>query len=105
MPQGFKQFVAKQDTDSLFTSLRKETIEAFAPPQFSRIRVRDSFCDGQDAHVEGYASKLLTGDVSPADNFSISRLEDAGLVEREVQLAAARQGTRYFVCLLLTLWR
>ena len=46
--------------------------------------------------MEGYASKLLTGDVSPADDFSISRLEDAGLVEREVQVSCRKTGHALF---------
>jgi hypothetical protein len=98
VPQGFKQFVARQDTDSLFTSLRKETMvkRIRATSILENPSARFFLRRAKDAHVEGYASKLLTGDVSPADNFSISRLEDAGLVEREVQVSCRKTGHALF---------
>lgn len=98
VPEGFKQFVAKQDTDSLFTSLRKETMvkRIRATSILENPSARFFLRRAKDAHVEGYASKLLTGDVSPADTFSISRLEDAGLVEREVQVSCRKTGHALF---------
>lgn len=98
VPDGFKRFVAKQDTDSLFTSLRKETM-------VKRIRATSILEDpnarfflrrAKDAHVEGYASKLLTGDVASTNDFSINRLEEAGLVEREVQVSCRKTGHALF---------
>lgn len=98
VPDGFKRFVAKQDTDSLFTSLRKETM-------VKRIRATSILEDpnarfflrrAKDAHVEGYASKLLTGDVAATNDFSINRLEEAGLVEREVQVSCRKTGHALF---------
>lgn len=96
--QGFKQFVAKQDTDSLFTSLRKETMvrRIRATSILENPSARFFLRRAKDAHVEGYASKLLTGDVSPTDNFSITRLEDAGLVVREVQVSCRKTGHALF---------
>lgn len=98
MPEGFKRFVARQDSDSLFTSLRKETMT-------QRIRATSILEDpnariflrrAKDAHVEGYASKLLTGDNLGPHESSIGRLEDAGLVEREVQVSCRKTGHALF---------
>lgn len=98
MPEGFKRFVARQDTDSLFTSSRKETMT-------KRIRATSILEDpsarvflrrAKDAHVEGYASKLLTGATAGPNDSSIERLEDAGLVEREVQVSCRKTGHALF---------
>jgi hypothetical protein len=98
VPEGFKQFVARQDTDSLFTSLRKETMvrRIRATSILENPSARFFLRRAKDAHVEGYASKLLTGDVSPSNNFSMSRLEDAGLVVREVQVSCRKTGHALF---------
>ena len=98
VPEGFKQFVAKQDTDSLFTSLRKETMvrRIRATSILENAGARFFLRRAKDAHVEGYASKLLTGEVSPTDDFSIGRLEDAGLVVREVQVSCRKTGHALF---------
>lgn len=98
MPEGFKRFVARQDTDSLFTSSRKETMTkrlhatSILEDPSARIFLRRA----KDAHVEGYASKLLTGDTSGSSASSIGRLEDAGLVEREVQVSCRKTGHALF---------
>lgn len=98
MPDGFKRFVARQDTDSLFTSLRKETMSqriratSILEDPSARIFLRRA----KDAHVEGYASKLLTGDTLESHESSIGRLENAGLVEREVQVSCRKTGHALF---------
>jgi hypothetical protein len=50
----------------------------------------------QDAHVEGYASKLLTGATAGSNDSSIEKLESAGLVEREVQVSCRKTGHALF---------
>ena len=98
MPEGFKRFVARQDTDSLFTSSRKETMTkrvratSILEDPGARIFLRRA----KDAHVEGYASKLLTGATAGPNDSSIDRLEDAGLVEREVQVSCRKTGHALF---------
>lgn len=98
MPEGFKRFVARQDTDSLFTSSRKETMTkriratSILEDPTARIFLRRA----KDAHVEGYASRLLTGDTARSNESSIGRLEDAGLVEREVQVSCRKTGHALF---------
>jgi hypothetical protein len=98
MPEGFKRFVARQDTDSLFTSSRKETTSkrtratSILEDPNARIFLRRA----QDAHVEGYASKLLTGATAGSNDSSIEKLESAGLVEREVQVSCRKTGHALF---------
>lgn len=98
VPEGFKRFIAKQDTDSLYTSLRKETMG-------ERIRAASVLEDAgarvflrraKEAHVEGYAAKLLTGDAVGSYESSIGILEDAGLVGREVQISCRKTGHALF---------
>ena len=98
MPEGFKRFVARQDTDSLFTSLRKETMvkRIRATSILENPSARVFLRRAKDAHVEGYASRLLTGETQGPDDFSIGRLEDAGLVEREVQVSCRKTGHALF---------
>ena len=98
VPDGFKRFVARQDSDSLFTSLRKETMvkRIRATEILENPSARFFLRRAKDAHVEGYASKLLTGDVAVASDFSIAGLEASGLVEREVQVSCRKTGHALF---------
>ena len=98
VPEGFKRFVARQDSDSLFTSLRKETMvkRIRATEILENPSARFFLRRAKDAHVEGYASKLLTGDVAVASDFSIAGLEASGLVEREVQVSCRKTGHALF---------
>src|SRR5687767_6543895 len=84
MPQGFRTFVERQDADSLYTSLRKETMSRriLAASKLDDERMRIFLRTARNAHQEGYAAKLLNGNTD-ADKVPIERLEDAGLVERE----------------------
>lgn len=94
MPEGFKRFVAKQDVDSMYTSLRKDTMakRILAASRLEDERARAFLRSTREAHIEGYAAKLLTGDTAGSCEFSIERLEDAGLVEREVQVSCRKTG-------------
>ncbi len=98
VPEGFRRFIAKQDSDSLYTSLRKETMT-------DRIRAATILEDAgariflrraKEAHVEGYAAKLLVGDTMSSYASSIDRLADAGLVGREVQVSCRKTGHALF---------
>lgn len=95
MPQGFRTFVERQDADSLYTSMRKETMSRriLAASKLEDERARVFLRTARNAHQEGYAAKLLTG---AADNIPIQRLEDAGLVEREVQISCRKTGHALF---------
>ena len=98
VPEGFRRFIARQDTDSLYTSLRKETMG-------DRIRAATILEDSgarlflrraKEANIEGYAAKLLVGDTVSTYAPSIDRLADAGLVGREVQVSCRKTGHSLF---------
>jgi hypothetical protein len=97
MPQGFRTFVERQDTDSLYTSLRKETMSKriLAASKLEDERARVFLRTARNAHEEGYAAKLLTGNTESA-HVPIQRLEDVGLVEREVQISCRKTGHALF---------
>ena len=97
MPQGFRTFVERQDADSLYTSLRKETMSRriLAAAKLEDERMRVFLRTARNAHQEGYAAKLLNGN-SESENLPIERLEDAGLVEREVQISCRKTGHALF---------
>ena len=98
MPRGFRTFVESQDADSLYTSLRKETMSkrVLAASKLEDESARVFLRTARNAHQEGYAAKLLTGHTESAD-VPIQRLEDAGL-----RSGAARPDTRSFACRIHT---
>src|SRR5829696_4760507 len=97
MPQGFRTFVERQDTDLLYTSLRKETMSKriLAASRLEDESARVFLRTARNAHQEGYAAKLLTGHTE-SQHVPIQRLEDAGLVEREVQISCRKTGHALF---------
>ena len=97
MARGFRTFVERQDADSLYTSLRKETMSKriLAASKLEDESARMFLRTARNAHEEGYAAKLLTGHTESAD-VPIQRLEDAGLVEREVQISCRKTGHALF---------
>ncbi len=97
VPEGFREFIAKQDVDSLYTSLRKETMSKriLAASNLEDEGARIFLRTAQHAQVEGYAAKLLTRETS-SYNWPIERLEDVGLVEREVQVSCRKTGHALF---------
>jgi hypothetical protein len=97
MPQGFRTFVERQDADSLYTSLRKETMSKriLAASKLEDESARVFLRTARNAHEEGYAAKLLTGHTENQE-VPIQRLEDAGLVEREVQISCRKTGHALF---------
>jgi hypothetical protein len=97
MARGFRTFVERQDADSLYTSLRKETMSkrVLAASKLEDESARVFLRTARNAHQEGYAAKLLTGHTESTD-VPIQRLEDAGLVEREVQISCRKTGHALF---------
>ena len=97
LPQGFRTFIERQDADSLYTSLRKETMSKriLAASKLEDESARVFLRTARNAHQEGYAAKLLTGHTESTD-VPIQRLEDAGLVEREVQISCRKTGHALF---------
>ena len=97
MPQGFRTFIERQDADSLYTSRRKETMSKriLAASKLEDESARVFLRTARNAHEEGYAAKLLTGHTD-SGQVPIQRLEDAGLVEREVQISCRKTGHALF---------
>lgn len=97
MPRGFRTFVERQDADSLYTSLRKETMSKriLAASKLEDEGARVFLRTARNAHQEGYAAKLLSGHTE-SEEVPIQRLEDAGLVEREVQISCRKTGHALF---------
>jgi len=97
MARGFRTFVERQDADTLYTSLRKETMSkrVLAASKLEDESARVFLRTARNAHQEGYAAKLLTGHTESTD-VPIQRLEDAGLVEREVQISCRKTGHALF---------
>ncbi|HEV8366374.1 MAG TPA: hypothetical protein VGQ39_00355 [Pyrinomonadaceae bacterium] len=97
MPQGFRTFIEKQDADSLYTSLRKETMSKriLAASRLEDKGARLFLRTARNAHQEGYAVKLLSGESHPG-TVPIEGLEDVGLVEREVQVSCRKTGHALF---------
>jgi len=97
LPQGFRTFIERQDADSLYTSMRKETMSkrVLAASKLEDESARVFLRTARNAHEEGYAAKLLTGNTE-SQHVPIQRLEDAGLVEREVQISCRKTGHALF---------
>lgn len=97
LPQGFRTFVEKQDADSLYTNLRKESMSKriLAASKLEDESARVFLRTARNAHQEGYAAKLLTGHTE-SEQVPVQRLEDAGLVEREVQISCRKTGHALF---------
>src|SRR6185369_9258147 len=81
LPQGFRTFIERQDSDSLYTSMRKETMSKriLAASKLEDESARVFLRTARNAHEEGYAAKLLSGNTK-SQHVPIQRLEDAGLV-------------------------
>src|ERR1041384_4443750 len=97
MARGFRTFVERQDADSLYTSLRKESMSKriLAASKLEDKSARVFLRTARNAHQEGYAAKLLNGNTE-SQQVPIQRLEDAGLVEREVQISCRKTGHALF---------
>jgi hypothetical protein len=97
MPEGFKRFIARQETDSLYTSLRKESMSRriIAASNLEHQSAREFLRSAREARMEGYAAGLLPSRVESTD-FSIEGLENVGLVEREVQVSCRKTGHALF---------
>lgn len=97
IPEGFKKFIERQEVDSLYTSLRKETMSRriLAASNLEHQGARDFLRSAREAHMEGYAARLLPGETRSSD-FSIEGLENVGLVEREVQVSCRKTGHALF---------
>ena len=97
VPEGFKRFIQRQEVDSLYTSLRKETMSRriLAASNLEHHGAREFLRSAREAHMEGYAARLLPGQTE-SQEFSIEGLENVGLIEREVQVSCRKTGHALF---------
>jgi len=98
VPDGFKRFVAKQDTDVLYTSRRKEAMveRVRAASTLEDADARGLLRQAKEALAEGFATKLLSGERVGEYESSVGRLTDAGLICREVQVSCRKTGHALF---------
>ena len=97
VPEGFRGFIAKQDGDSLYTSLRKDTTSKriLAASNLEDEGARIFLRTARNADLEGSSVRLLTGE-TPSHEVPIERLEAVGLVAREVQVSCRKTGHPLF---------
>src|SRR6201988_4842 len=97
VPVGFRGFIARQDGDSLYTSMRKETTSKriLAASNLEDEGARIFLRTARNAHLEGSAVRLLTGETASYE-VPIERLEAVGLVAREVQVSCRKTGHPLF---------
>src|SRR4030095_4952697 len=98
MPEGFRRFVVRQDADYIYTRLRRETMSKriLAASKLEDEAARIFLRSARDAYQEGYAAKLLSSSLVESREFSVEKLENVGLVEREVQISCRKTGHALF---------
>lgn len=91
---GFERFVTRQDTDSLYTVVRKETSRERirAAELLENSQARAFLRSAKQAFSEGYAARLLAENTSKPSSFSVDRLVDVGLLRREVLISCRQTG-------------
>ncbi|HEX8174197.1 MAG TPA: hypothetical protein VF543_03650 [Pyrinomonadaceae bacterium] len=91
---GFERFVTRQDTDSLYTVVRKETSRERirAAELLENPHARAFLRSAKLAFNEGYAARLLAENTSKPSSFSLERLVDVGLLRREVLISCRQTG-------------
>ncbi|HEX8749056.1 MAG TPA: hypothetical protein VF717_17910 [Pyrinomonadaceae bacterium] len=91
---GFERFVTRQDTDSLYTVVRKETSRERirAAELLENHHARAFLRSARQAFAEGYAARLLAESTSKPSSFSLDRLVEVGLLRREVLISCRQTG-------------
>ena len=91
---GFERFIHRQDTDLLYTVVRKESSRERmrAAELLESSYVRSFLRSARQAYAEGYAAKLLLEGNAKQSAFSPERLEEVGLLRREVLVSCRQTG-------------
>jgi hypothetical protein len=91
---GFKRFVNRQDTDLMYTVVRKESSRERirAAELLENSHARAFLRSAKQAYAEGYAAKLLSESTSKPSSFSWDRLVETGLLRREVLITCRQTG-------------
>jgi hypothetical protein len=91
---GFERFINRQDTDILYTVVRKESSReriraaALLENSYARSFLRSA----RQAYTEGYAGRLLAEGSAAQSPFSLEKLEEVGLLRREVLVSCRQTG-------------
>ena len=91
---GFERFVKRQDTDSLYTVVRKETSRerVRAAELLENASARAFLRNAKQAYAEGYAARLLAESTHKPSSFSLGRLIEVGLLRPEVLISCRQTG-------------
>lgn len=91
---GFERFIRRQDMDTLYTVVRKETSRERirAAELLESPYVRSFMRSARQAYAEGYAARLLADGGTKPSPFSLERLEEVGLLRREVLVSCRQTG-------------
>lgn len=91
---GFERFVTRQDNDSLYTVVRKETSRerVRAAELLENPYARAFLRSAKQAYTEGYAAKLLAESAGAPSSFSLNRLVEVGLLRQEVLISCRQTG-------------
>lgn len=84
--RGFMRFIARQDVDALYTFVRKETDRerVLASELLDDPGTRYFLRRTKEAYTEGYAVRLSADDSSAPSQFSVNKLVETGLLQREI---------------------
>lgn len=99
VPQGFTSFVARQDADSLSTFVRKEANRErmLAAELLDDASTRYFLRRAKEAYAEGYAMRFTADDDNAASSqFSVNKLMDTGLLQREILISCRETGHALF---------
>ncbi len=98
VPQGFMSFIARQDVDSLSTFVRKEANRerVLAAELLDDAGTRYFLRRAKEAYAEGYAMRFTADDNDASSQFSVNKLTDAGLLQREILISCRETGHALF---------
>lgn len=91
---GFERFINRQDTDTLYTVVRKESSRERmrAAELLENSYARSFLRSARQAYTEGYAARLLAEGSAKLVPFSLDKLEEVGLLRREVLVSCRQTG-------------
>ncbi|MFN2455818.1 MAG: hypothetical protein ABR577_16535 [Pyrinomonadaceae bacterium] len=100
-PEGFMNFVAGKDADSLSVFVRKESARerVLAAELLEDAGTRDFLRRAKEAYAEGYAMRLAANDADEAgaaSQFSVNKLIEAGVLQREILISCRETGHALF---------
>ncbi len=98
VPQSLARFIAIQDSEVVRVArCREGASERLLAAELLQDRsVRDFLSRAQEARREGYAPRMLKGELSAVHGASLERLTEAGLLQRDVRVSCRQTGHALF---------